>query len=171
MPLAPVKSLLRDTSSQVRTFPLLMIGVSTPSTRAFTTERSAAPCRRRRADGWRACRARNVAPEAWRLLASVSVDDTGLQRRNLAETGTLRECERDETTQHQRRKLSQIPSGGAYQCLERGASLFFRASMPRNVPLEQYPADIRGLDLHRFAYPSVITVSLNERTNEWIWLH
>jgi hypothetical protein len=38
-----------------------------------------------------------AAPDAWRLLASVSVDDTGLQRRNLAETGTDSECERDET--------------------------------------------------------------------------
>jgi hypothetical protein len=99
MPVAPVKSLLRDTSSQVRTLPLLMIGMSTLSTRAFTTERSAAPCRRRRADGWRACRARKAAPDAWRLLASVSVDDIGLQRRNLAETGMFRERDRDETIQ------------------------------------------------------------------------
>jgi hypothetical protein len=99
MPLAPVKSLLHNTSSQVRTLPLLMIGMSTLSTRAFTTERSAAPCRRRRADEWRACRARKAAPDAWRLLASVSVDDTGLQRRNLAETVMLRERDRDETIQ------------------------------------------------------------------------
>lgn len=38
-----------------------------------------------------------AAPDAWRLLASVRVDDTGLQRRNLAETGTDSEFERDET--------------------------------------------------------------------------
>ena len=74
-----------------------MTGMSTPSTRDFTTERSAAPCRRRRADGWRACKAMKAAPDVWRLLASVSVDDTGLQRRSLADTGTDSECERDET--------------------------------------------------------------------------
>jgi hypothetical protein len=84
----------------VRTLPLLTTGMSTPSTRVFTTERSAAPCRLRRADEWRACKARKDAPDAWRVLASVSVDDTGLQRRNLAETGTHNECEREETVWH-----------------------------------------------------------------------
>jgi len=74
-----------------------MTGMSRPSTRVFTTERSAAPCRRRRAEGWRACNARRAAPDAWRLVASSSVEDTGLQRRNLAETGTHNACERDET--------------------------------------------------------------------------
>ncbi len=77
-----------------------MTGMSTPSTRVFTTERSAAPCRLRRGDGWRACKAMKDAPDAWRVLASVSVDDTGLQRRNLAETGTHNECEREETVWH-----------------------------------------------------------------------
>jgi len=114
-PLAPVYSLLWSTSSQVRTFPLLMTGMSTPSTRAFTTERSAAPCRRRRAEGWRACKARKAAPDAWRLLASVSVEDTGLQRRNLAETGTHNECERDETMPWTRGQ-SLFPSKYAPKC-------------------------------------------------------
>ena len=81
----------------MRTFPLLMTGMSRPSTTVFTTERSAGPCRRRRAEGWRACNARKAAPDAWRLVARVSVEDTGLQRRNLAETGTHNACERDET--------------------------------------------------------------------------
>ena len=36
-------------------------------------------------------------PDASRLLASASVDDTGLQSLNLAEMGTLRDRDRDET--------------------------------------------------------------------------
>src|SRR6266702_7213638 len=97
MPLAPVYSAFCNMSSQVRTFPLLTTGTPIPSTSAFTTDRSAAPCLRRRADGWRACNARKAAPDASRLLASASVDDAGLQSRNLAETGTLRDRDREET--------------------------------------------------------------------------
>lgn len=97
MPLAPVNSAFCNTSSQVRTLPLLTTGTPIPSTRVFTTDRSAAPCLRRRADGWRACNARKAAPDASRLVASASVDDAGLQSRNLAETGTLRDRDRDET--------------------------------------------------------------------------
>lgn len=97
IPPAPVNSAFCNTSSQVRTLPLLTTGTPIPSTRAFTTDRSAAPCLRRRADGWRACSARKAAPDASRLLASVIVDDAGLQSRNLTETGTLRDRDRDET--------------------------------------------------------------------------
>ena len=79
------------------TLPLLTTGTPIPSTRVFTTERSAAPCLCQRADGWRACKARKAVPDASRLLASASVNDTGLQSLNLAETGTLRDCDRDET--------------------------------------------------------------------------
>lgn len=150
-PLAPVYSLLCDTSSQVRTLPLLMTGMSTRSTRAFTTERSAAPCRRRRADGWRACKAMTAAPDAWRLLASVSVDDTGLQRRNLAETGTHSECERDETVVAYQMAKKNFSGGFAHRCLGRGASLSFRAGTPRNVLLERCLVDNQGSDLRRFA--------------------
>jgi hypothetical protein len=82
-----------------------MTGMSTPSTRVFTTDRSAAPCLLRRADGWRACKARKEAPDAWMVLARVSVDDTGLQRRNFAETGTHNECERDETVWHIKHRI------------------------------------------------------------------
>src|SRR6266404_1875431 len=96
-PLAPVYSAFCNTSSQVRTLPLLTTGTPVPSTRAFTTDRSAAPRLRWRVDGWRACNARKAAPAASRLVASVSVDDAGLHSRNLAETGTLRDRDRDVT--------------------------------------------------------------------------
>ena len=79
------------------TLPLLTTGMPIPSTRVFTTERSATPCLRWCANGWCACKARKAVPDALRLLASASVDDTGLQSLNLAETGTLRDCDRDKT--------------------------------------------------------------------------
>ena len=156
IPPAPVYSAFCDTSSQVRTLPLLTTGTPIPSTRVFTTERSAAPCLRRRADGWRACKARKAAPDASRLLASASVDDTGLQSRNLAETGTLRDRDRDETC-----VMCSAPETKvgfhlrAYQCLEREASLSFLASTLRNVPLERCLADIRGSGLYHFAHAFV----------------
>jgi hypothetical protein len=88
---------------------------SASTLRLSTRERSAAPCRR--VDGWRACKTMKAAPDIWRLLASVSVDETGLQRRNLAETGTDSECERDNFGRFR----------FAHRCLGRRASLSFRA--------------------------------------------
>ena len=131
-----------------------MTGMSTPSTRAFTTDRSATPCRLRRADGWRACKTRKDAPDAWRVLASVSVDDTGLQRRNFAETGTHNECEREETVWHIKHRTLEkkyTSSGFAHRCPGRGASLSFRASTPRNVLLWRSLADNQDSDLCHFA--------------------
>jgi hypothetical protein len=106
--------------------------------RLSSRKRSAAPCRRRWArDGWLACKAMKVLPEAWRLLASLSVDDTGLQRRNLAETGTDSECERDETAlPYQTAKEYFGRLCFAHRCLGRWTSLSFRASTPRNILLE-----------------------------------
>jgi len=83
----------------------------------------------------------------------VSVDDTGLQRRNLVETGTHNECERDETVGISSTELlKEITSSGfAHRCLGRGASLSFRASTPRNVLLERCLADNQGSHLCHFA--------------------
>jgi hypothetical protein len=93
-----------------------------------------------------------AAPEAWRLLASVSVDDTGLQRRNLAETGTDSECERDETAlPYQTAEDYFGRLCFAHRCLGRRASLSFPASTPQNVLLERCPADNQGSDLRHFA--------------------
>jgi len=131
-----------------------MTGMSRPSTTVFTTERSAGPCRRRRAEGWRACNARKAAPDAWRLVARVSVEDTGLQRRNLAEKGTHNACERDETAWriiNSERHGNFAGGEGAHRCLGRGASLSFRVNTPQNVPLERCLEDNRGSDLRRFA--------------------
>lgn len=79
------------------TLPLLTTGTPIPLMRVFTTERSATPCLCRRANGWCACKARKAAPDTSRLLASVSVNDTGLQSLNLAEMGMLRDHDRDKT--------------------------------------------------------------------------
>ena len=100
IPFACVKARFASTSSQVRTFPLLTIGILIPESSAAsrsTSRRSAAPCLRRRADTVRACSVIQDAPAASKRRANVSVCEAGWQRRSFAETGTGRECERFDT--------------------------------------------------------------------------
>ena len=98
-PSAPVVLLFSHTSSHVLTLPLLTTGTPTRSFRTRTCARSAAPCRRRRAETCRAWRVIHDAPAAARRVPRSGVRAVFWQRRILAETGTGRECERAETVE------------------------------------------------------------------------